>query len=320
MTVEGPYSSRSVHRRRVMRAAAILAVVSIAAAVLWRSADLGYRLDVGWASLRDVGGPTSTLSPLDAGVPPNVRLAVAGDVGTGDESERRTASAVAALEEQQDFDALLLLGDNVYPNGDPGLIEATVFDPFAEVLDGPTQLIPVLGNHDVREGNAEEHARTIGMADLWYQVTIGEVTVVALDSNQPDNPAQLEWLDNTLASIDTEWVVVTMHHPLYSAGVHGSSLDVRAAFGPLFERYGVELVLSGHDHDYQRSTKINGVTYIVSGAAAKTRPAGRADFTYVSYSTLHFLDIVVWPDRLQVRAINQDQRLFDSVDIVPGQR
>ena len=83
---------------------------------------------------------------------------------------------------------------------------------------------------------------------------------------------------------------------------------MRDAFAPLFERYGVQLVLSGHDHDYQRSEPINGVTYVVSGAAAGTRRTGEADFTAVSFSWHHFVDIDVFADRLVLRAVNQDER------------
>jgi len=99
--------------------------------------------------------------------------------------------------------------------------------------------------------------------------------------------------------------------------MHGSSIDVREAFTPLFEKYGVQLDLSGHDHDYQRSKPINGVTYVVSGAAAKLRPANRADFTEVAWSTYHFLDLLVWPDRLVVRAVNQSGEMFDTVTLLP---
>ena len=91
------------------------------------------------------------------------------------------------------------------------------------------------------------------------------------------------------------------------------------AFSPLFERYGVQLVLSGHDHDYQRSVPQNGVTYVVSGAAAGTRRTGEASFTATSFSWHHFVDIAVYPDHLLLRAINQDLRVADLATItLPG--
>jgi hypothetical protein len=95
-------------------------------------------------------------------------------------------------------------------------------------------------------------------------------------------------------------------------------MDARRAFAPLFERFGVQLVLSGHDHDYQRSRPINGVTYVVTGGAAGTRRTGTADFTATSFSWHHFVEIGVYPDRIVVRAVNQDRRIADEATVLAG--
>ena len=108
------------------------------------------------------------------------------------------------------------------------------------------------------------------------------------------------------------WKVVALHHPPYSAGYQGSDEAARAAFTPLFERYGVQLVLSGHDHDYQRSEAIDGVTYVVTGAAAGTRRTGEDDFTAASFSWHSFVELGVYPDRIVGRAVNQDVRVADE--------
>ena len=85
--------------------------------------------------------------------------------------------------------------------------------------------------------------------------------------------------------------------------------------GAAFELYDVPLVLAGHDHDYQRSKPIDGVTYVVSGGAATLRPSGQEDFTDVSTSTLHYVDLLVEHDRLTLRAIDQSGMLVDSVEL-----
>ena len=77
----------------------------------------------------------------------------------------------------------------------------------------------------------------------------------------------------------------------------------------------MQLVLSGHDHDYQRSIPIAGVTFVVAGAAAYTRRTGDEGFTATSYSWHHFLDIAVTGDRLVLRAVGQDGRVFDEVSL-----
>lgn len=241
-----------------------------------------------------------------------VHLAVAGDVGTGDRVAQRTAAVMNRYEVQNPYDALVLLGDNVYPDGNPKELRRTVFDPFADVLDGETSLLAALGNHDVDDGYAEEHAATIGMPGRWYATTIGDTLIISLDSNQPENPDQREWLAETLRSSDAVWKIAAMHHPPYSGGSHGSSLDVRSAFSPLFEQYGVQLVLAGHDHDYQRSEPINDVTYVVSGAAARLRSVGFDEFTEVALSRHHFLDVTASSDRLTVRAIDHQGLVIDN--------
>ena len=108
-----------------------------------------------------------------------------------------------------------------------------------------------------------------------------------------------------------------MHHPPYSSSARGSSQSVRNAFAPLFAKYRVQLVLTGHDHNYQRSAVISGTTYVVSGAAANSTPSGAADFTVFSTSIYHFVDIGVWADHLVLRAIDQEGRVIDSVRINP---
>ena len=136
--------------------------------------------------------------------------------------------------------------------------------------------------------------------------------IIGLDSNRPREPAQLAWLDDTLASTNATWKIVALHHPPYSAGYQGSSQDVRDAFVPIFQRHGVQLVLSGHDHDYQRSIELDGVTYIVTGAAAGTRRTGEASFTAVSFSWHSYVEVGIYRDRLIGRVLNQDNRVADE--------
>lgn len=244
---------------------------------------------------------------------PTTRLVVAGDVGTGDEQARRTASAAAARGGSRGWDALLLLGDNIYEDGNPARAKTAVLDPFREVLRPGVPLLAALGNHDVDSGNGPAQLDALGQPGPWFARRLGPLLVVVLDSNRPDDPAQQAWLERTLAQDDATWTVAAMHHPMRSAGYHGSDEGVRRAFAPLFEKYDVQLALAAHDHDYQRSRAIDGTTYLVSGAAAKLRPAGSNGDTVVSQSVRHFLDLAVYDDRLVVQAVDQTGRVFDGV-------
>jgi 3',5'-cyclic AMP phosphodiesterase CpdA len=266
------------------------------------------------------GSPTRTVAwrPLPDGEPA-LHLAVAGDVGDSGRRLRATARAVATLGERLPWDGLLLLGDNVYPSGDPSRLQETVFGPFARVLDG-APLYAVLGNHDVAGGHGDEQAAALGMPGRWWARHLGGVLLVGLDTTLVGEPDQRAWLEDTLASATEPWRIVALHHPPYSAGYQGSSREARAAFAPLFARYGVQLVLSGHDHDYQRTVPIDGVTYVVTGGASGTRRTGHDDVTAVSFSWHHFVEVAVFGDHLVLRAVNQDLRVADEAEIAvtPG--
>jgi 3',5'-cyclic AMP phosphodiesterase CpdA len=272
---------------------------------------------VAWSAVPGrIGEPVSTIAttPLDANNSPAVRLAVLGDVGTGSEDEWETAALVATAAASQPFDGLVLLGDNVYPSGDPTRLQATVFDPFDPILRQGTALLPTLGNHDIMDGHAAGQVEALGMPGRWYATEIGPLLLLSLDSNLVHNADQLRWLESTFAAGGAEWVIVTMHHPPFSAGYHGSDDDIQETWVPLFEAHGVDLVLSGHDHDYQRTVPINGVTYVVSGGGARTRPTERADFTAFAAATLHFVDIAIWGERLELTAVSSSGA-FDHVVI-----
>jgi 3',5'-cyclic AMP phosphodiesterase CpdA len=248
---------------------------------------------------------------------PLVRIATAGDTGTGDAAQRATADRIVQETRGEPYDALLLLGDLIYEDGDAAEVDSKVLEPFKEVTGAGTQLLPVLGNHDYVSGEQQEILTALGRRRPWYAERIGPVRVVVLDSNRVDDPGQTAWLRETLSQDQPPqtWTVVAMHHPPYSAGDHGSTLDVQQAWSPLFAEYDVPLVLAGHDHDYQRSVPLDGVTYVVSGAGAKLRATGTKDFTEVSASTRHFVDLLFYDDRLVGRAIDQSGRLVDAFTI-----
>jgi hypothetical protein len=267
-----------------------------------------------------VGPPTqvSAYEPLQPA--PEWHLAVAGDVGDSGGRLDTTGATMARVHAIQPYDDLLLLGDNVYWNGDPAKLPDTVFGPFSGLLHRGVGLLAILGNHDVLEGHGDAQMAAMGMEGRYWAKTFDDVLLVGLDSNALD-AEQVQWLERTLADSDATWKVVALHHPLYSAGYQGSSIEVRRLLEPIFIANGVQLVLSGHDHDYQRSEVINGVTYIVSGAGSGTRRTGRDWFTEQSFAWLHFLDIGVYPDRMVVRAIGSDRtatEVGDEVVISPG--
>ena len=296
---------------RTRRASLVVLVVVVAIIgtgfVRWQRPILSYLTH--WK-----GSPTHTwaYAPFPVSDRPVLRIAVVGDVGDSGTRLDATARAVAGLAGDDPFDVLLLLGDNVYPAGDPARLPDVVFGPFGPVLDRGATLLAILGNHDVAGGDGDDQMAALGMPGRWWATERSGVLIVGLDSNRPDDPDQLAWLERTLQETSATWKIVALHHPPYSAGYQGSNREARAAFSPLFERYGVQLVLSGHEHDYQRSEVIGGVTYVVTGAAAGTRRTGEAGFTAVSFSWHGYVELGVYSDRIVGRALNQDNRVADE--------
>lgn len=293
------------------------AVVWVGVVVLVATATAGvtYRRQI-WSILTHrKGAPTRTWEVTPPAGDPLLRVAVTGDVGEGEEKEWATADAMEIASEDDAYDAVFLLGDNVYPSGDPDRLDTTVFRPFATVLGSGARLLAIVGNHDAP--HEQEQMRRLGMPGLWWSIPIGDVMFIGLDSNRVEDPAQRAWLGRTLASATQTWKIVAIHEPPYSAGYQGSNEEVRAAFGPLFERYGVQLVLSGHEHDYQRSVPIDGVTYVISGAGGRTRGTGEEAFTASSYAVLHFVELNVYDDTIVLRAMTQEPQIFDEA-VIPA--
>ena len=145
------------------------------------------------------GSPTHTEAfvPFAPGSQPALHVAVAGDIGDSGTRLDETARAVSEAEQTDPYDVLLLLGDNVYPAGDPARLPETVFEPFAPVLDH-AELLAILGNHDVMNDHGDEQMRALGMPGPWWSKQIGDVLFIGLDSNHADEPEQAAWLEATL--------------------------------------------------------------------------------------------------------------------------
>ena len=316
-SVPAPPATPSPRRRRLRR---LLFAIGAALLLLMVGVVLTHPRQVGAWLTHWVSSPKHSIpfEPYPAGAQPDLRLAVVGDVGDGGDLEWRLASTMYVAGRNDPFDALVLLGDNVYPYGDPARLDEFVFWPFASVLDTGADLYAIAGNHDALADDAGlSQIRALGMPGLWWSERIGDILLVGLDSNQVDNPDQLAWLEATLTADDAPWKIVLVHHPPYSAGYQGSAKDVRQAFSPVFERHDVQLVLSGHEHDYQRTEEINGVTYLVSGAGAGTRRTGNRSYTAYSTSTMNFVDLNVFEDRITLRAVDHEFMVFDEFTLLP---
>lgn len=238
-----------------------------------------------WYSVGFVGGDfdagADTFSVRTA-PPPNfaqpLRVWALGDSGLPGPDQRAVFDAYHDWSSYRIPDVWLLLGDNAYVTGTDAEYQLGFFDPYAALLPR-CAVWPVRGNHDALHPDVDDDyfdfftlpvaAELGGVAsgtESWFSFDQGDVHFVVLDTygalTSLPNP-MFDWLIQDLASHDRLWTIVATHYGPYSKGSHDSDLDwhmtrVREDFVPLFDAGGVDLVLSGHSHGYERSVLLNG--------------------------------------------------------------
>lgn len=139
-------------------------------------------------------------------------------------------------------------------------------------------LLPVVGNHDTLFFGGrffDRYFKGVGggpATPFYYRVDTDNIHFLALDLEwglETFTAAQQSWLETTLASIDpTDWIIIITHTPVYSSGFNGVNTELQAKLTPIFEAGGVDLVISGHDHHYERIVK-DGITYMITAATSQ---------------------------------------------------
>jgi len=210
----------------------------------------------------------------------SIRFAVIGDTGTASTAQYDIGKQMVAYRSKFPFDFVIMVGDNLYGGSASADDFKTKFEgPYAQLLGGKVKFYAALGNHDnpsernYKDWNMDGQRYYTWRASPGGLAKIGSpgVRFFALDSNYMDKP-QLDWVEAELKKSSSEWKIAFFHHPLYSSGrTHGSSLDLRQQLEPLFMKYGVTLVFSGHDHFYERIKVQNGIYYWVCGAGGSLR-------------------------------------------------
>lgn len=268
--------------------------------------------------------PTVRLVPQAwSTTPDHMRFAAIGDNGSGGRQAMAVARRMAETYREMPFGLVALLGDISYYGNFERRFNDVFARPMRPLTDAGVGFELAIGNHDrdlrhSDEGLEEIEAelRLLGTPGLYYTTTHGPADLFFLDSSKPGvfgpgASTQWEWLDDTLASSTSQWKVVALHHPLYSSGRHGSTVDARERLEPILRRHHVDLVLAGHDHHYERTHPRDGITYVVSGGGCKTTSVGSSAFTAVAASILQFLVIDIDGDRLVGHCIEADGRVAD---------
>jgi predicted MPP superfamily phosphohydrolase len=269
------------------------------------------------------------ITPTILGAQPaktKIRFPVLGDWGTGDSDEYGIARQMYSWHQREPFDFVIAAGDNIYPNGSGRYFSKHFEQPFAGLLRDRVKFHAVLGNHDVEDGRMDQLRYPLfNMGGRnYYTLNHGDglLEVFMLDSTDFDR-VQLGWVEQRLKGSTARWKVVVLHHPLYSSGKkHGSDHNLRRILEPLFTRYGVNAVFSGHDHIYERTRPQKGIQYFVTGAGGKTRRGGvdlKSPIRARSYDEdNHFMLIEAEHDRMNFLTISETGGVIDRGVIMPA--
>ena len=248
--------------------------------------------------------------------PDTVKFLAMGDNGTGERPQYEAAETMAAALKLFPFDFAIMLGDNMYGSQRPADFVTKFERPYKPLLDAGVTFYASLGNHD--EQNNRFYTPWNMNGERYYTYTKKNVRFFALDSNNMD-PKQVNWLRKELQTATEAWKVAYFHHPLYSSAErHGSEIDLRRVLEPLFVRYGVNAVFSGHDHVYERIRPQKGIYYFVSGAAGQLRRGDLQASRMMEKGydlDLSFMLVEIDDDAMSIQAVSRTARSVDSATL-----
>jgi Calcineurin-like phosphoesterase len=262
--------------------------------------------------------PVELTLPLES---KSVRFAVIGDSGTGDLRQYEVADQMVRFHGKFQFDFVIMLGDNLYRGASPHDFERKFEKPYKPLLDAGVEFHASLGNHD---NPNERFYKLFNMGgQRYYAFKKGNARFFALDSNYMD-PPQLDWLKKQLEETDSTWKICFFHHPLYSdAKAHGPDTDLRALLEPVFEKFGVGVVLSGHEHAYERIEPQHGTSYFVLGNSGQLRPHNlrtSAEMARGFDTDEAFMLVEIAGDRFYFQVISRTGQTVDSGVILKQQK
>jgi hypothetical protein len=247
-----------------------------------------------------------------------LRFVSVGDTGTGAKGQYAVAGAMNYYHQRNPYNLVVLAGDNIYNNGEIEKIVQVFERPYAPLLKRGVKFQACLGNHDIRTDNGDPQVKYPGfnMKGRYYTFKQANAQFFALDTNpNADWKKQLSWLEQELSRSKSPWRIVFGHHQIYASGAYGRNAEFIKIFEPIFQKYGVQLYINGHEHHYERTRSINGTTYLTCGAGAGNRPVGKSEWTEYSTSNLSFATYEVYADRIELSAIGINNRIFDRAII-----
>jgi calcineurin-like phosphoesterase family protein len=250
----------------------------------------------------------------------SLKFAVLGDFGTGDKEQYLLGEQMAKVREQFPFEFVVTVGDNIYGGESARDFQRKFELPYKLLLDAKVKFYASLGNHDSRQQVRYAPFNMDGQTYYTFKAPHEDVRFFALESDYL-NPTQLAWLEKELESSTEDWKIPYFHHPLYSsADRHGSDTSRRKVLEPLFIKYGVSVVLAGHDHVYERTKPQNGIVHFVVGSGGQLRRGNledRSPIMAAGNDTIQvFMAAEISDDEMTFNAISRTGEVVDSGVIV----
>ena len=221
-------------------------------------------------------------SPAVGGTDP-VNIWIIGDSGTKNEEQQKVIQVYNSRSQTVPINFGIALGDNAYDHGDDSQYQNSYFDSYSQIIKN----LPIwlcLGNHEAQTNNPitqtgpyfdmfsfpreGELGGIPSKTKSYYSFEYSNIHFICLDTslgykNLSEDSPMMDWLEQDLKSSNQTWNIAFFHHPPYSKGSHDSDynldlIKVREIILPILEKYGVDLVLCGHSHNYERSILLHG--------------------------------------------------------------
>ena len=244
--------------------------------------------------------------------PNSVRFLVMGDTGTGGSEQYETAAQILKWRQKFPFTFAIMLGDNLYGSERPQDFVKKFERPYQALLEDKVEFYAALGNHDDQN---QIFYKPFNLGGKRYRTfKKGDVRFFVLDSNYLD-PEQLKWLEQELQGAGSDWKIAYFHHPMYTSATRGPVIELRAALEPLFIKYNVDVVFSGHEHVYERIYPQKGIYYFTEGGSAKLRAGDitKTSLTASGFDTdRSFMLVEVAGDEMFFQTISRKGATIDS--------
>jgi len=275
------------------------------------------------------GSPTGSATRVQAQQPggaialtlPNkadsLKFAVLGDFGVGSKEQYQLGATMKRVHDAFPYELVTLVGDNLYGAERPQDFKKKFEDPYKPLLDAGVKFYASLGNHD--DPQEQRNYKLFNMdGRQYYSFKPGKQNVrfFALESSYLD-PEQVAWFEKELKESTSDWKIPYFHHPPYSSGErHGSDSRIREVLEPLFLKYNVSVVLTGHDHFYERVKPQKGIVYFVVGSGGQLRKGnidrGSGLTAAGNDQDLVFMVVEINGDEMWFNAVSRMGQVLDS--------